>query len=748
MKKFLSIILALALVLSIAPMTFATEGEATTIVYSPEYVFYSEAGFTNDANSTELHANKATFVFNREVSSGVWSYTGTRLATSFYMYKASKAAGAQAYASTASIETGNSFLLNLTVDADGVYIPTLNFTQWANGGRIKLYLIDKAVFADKKYKTTTKVGIDTIITDSAVAGSGVWCVADYNSWAETATNGIEKSGSPIELKAGDYYLMLVIGKGDGDSAHDSRTYAYMRSLKLERQPYVSVASDAEEIEIGKTAKLSAATKLGDETDAGAAVTYSAAPEGVVSVSADGTVTAISVGTATITAKATIGEKEYTDSVDVKVNPIDKTQKFVFGTSALSEATIAAATKAGKCNDSGLLTTTRDNNGVESGLEFFDEYTDMAVSDGKSTWAYSHMGGATIYLYPNYATLYVGRARYGNAGYTSGGGTTPYLDTRYIFKLKVKNAGTYDITADMINSTIGTEADVYFVKASDVESSSLIKLDAKGNRYRMTMDYIKTLPVDGRIGNIGANNSKSTQFVCTKQLEATDYYMILHLNTDHKEMASDKKQTLTISGITLKESDGSIVPSSTPVSVRSNVSFGTNIDGAIMTKTVARGEVVELSAPETDKNGKTFKCWVKGTEENGVWVSSKANDTYRGITHTYLTAVYEDAAATEGKVVEFYNENGEYYATVAAVDGKAVLPEANPTLAGYTFAGWYTSEEDELKEGAELSADITYAVAKFTAKLTIGSDTNDVVKVNVNPSYKVKILDIRPLQNVK
>ena len=485
MKRFLSIILALALVLSIAPMTFAAEGEAT-IVYNPEYVFYSEAGFANDANSTELHSNRNSFVFNREVSSGIWSYTGTRLGISFYMYKAAKAAGVQAYTTTASIETGNSFLLNITVDADGVYVPTLNFTEWANGGQIKFYLIDKTVFSDKKYTTTSKEGIDTIIADSAVAGSGVWCVADYNSWASASTNGIEKSGSPIELKAGDYYLMLVIGKGEGESAHDSRTYAYMKSLTLNRQPYVSVSSSATEIEMGANAKLTASAKLGDETDAGVAVSYTAAPEGVVSVDADGNVTTLSVGTATVTAKATIGGKDYSDSVEIKVKAVDKTQKFIFGTSVLTDETIATATSAGHYRENGLITASRNNNNEETGLLYFDDYSEIDENKATGDWKYSYLGGATIYLYPNYAALYVAKVRYGGTGASAGGGSTPYLDTRYVFQFKVKHQGTYDITADMFDLPYGSEADVYIVKASEVDSSDLLNFDSSGKCNRMTV----------------------------------------------------------------------------------------------------------------------------------------------------------------------------------------------------------------------------------------------------------------------
>ena len=52
----------------------------------------------------------------------------------------------------------------------------------------------------------------------------------------------------------------------------------------------------------------------------------------------------------------------------------------------------------------------------------------------------------------------------------------------------------------------------------------------------------------------------------------------------------------------------------------------------------------------------------------------------------------------------------------------------------------TAEADPLN--GKLSNETPLAIALLDKKV------NDVVTVNVNPSYKVKILDIRPLQNVK
>ena len=60
------------------------------------------------------------------------------------------------------------------------------------------------------------------------------------------------------------------------------------------------------------------------------------------------------------------------------------------------------------------------------------------------------------------------------------------------------------------------------------------------------------------------------------------------------------------------------------------------------------------------------------------------------------------------------------------------------IESYDIIG--TAEADPLN--GKLSNETPLAIALIDHKV------NDVVKVNVNPSYKVKILDIRPLQNVK
>ncbi len=650
MKKFLSIILALALVLSIAPMTFAAEGEILHPTGDP--VVYN---FTTGGNA---------------VKSGQWrikaTYTYDNMSV-FFVEGSRRAVG----------NNGNAF--KITVADDGMYMPTFKYLESQYGGIADIYILSAA--------DVEKNGWDMSVTQNSNSSTGVYngtdqallgirtnketptkmiisSVDSYNGDNTGAFSAFDEKftetvscDEPIELTKGDYYIIFSINSKNansvGFSTYDGSTFAPI-SLSLQKM-------------------------------------------------------------------------------------VSKTHKFVFGSNMLADSTIEAATADGSyfTKDKRLVTTRAHNTGASTGEQHVDEYSDFDISKGTNKWAVSRLGGASLYLYPEYAQFYTYKVRYGNNNVSGGSSSSPNINTRFVLKIDVEYPGTYDIEAEMYNLSSGTEADVYIVETSKVDGSELLK--AFADYDRMTLDFLKTLPIDGRIGNIGADKTTSTDFITTKELKKGEYYIILHANSNNNVNvnASNGTQLLCLKSITMTESDGSIVNPETPVNAKANVSFATNIDGTIATDSVARGTSVSISAPETDKAGNKFKCWVRGTEANGVWVSSKANDTFKVMTNTYLTAVYEAPAAEGGKVVEFYNENGQYIETVAAVDGKAVLPATNPTLTGYEFAGWYTDEETELKEGAELSSDVTYAVAKYTAKQVIGTIANDNVKVNGAASNEYK-----------
>ena len=202
---------------------------------------------------------------------------------------------------------------------------------------------------------------------------------------------------------------------------------------------------------------------------------------------------------------------------------------------------------------------------------------------------------------------------------------------------------------------------------------------------------------------------------------------MHLASDNPETSAKTQQLFKLKSLTFTESDGSFEEKEA-ADITGNVSFATSLDSKI--QSLPFGSEVEIYAPETDSDGNIFKCWTK----NGVFVSSKATDTYKVMTNTYLKAVYAPAGTAEGKVISFYKENGEYFATVAADDGRAVLPETEPTLPGFIFKGWFTADGEELKAGDELTEKETIAIAMFEGRFT----TTEAAKENENISTNEKV----------
>lgn len=140
---------------------------------------------------------------------------------------------------------------------------------------------------------------------------------------------------------------------------------------------------------------------------------------------------------------------------------------------------------------------------------------------------------------------------------------------------------------------------------------------------------------------------------------------------------------------------------------------TNLPGAKLNILNAKlGEKISLSATETD--GYTFRAWVRGSADNGIWVSSNEEYTFNAMTHTMLTAVYTKNSADDAeKLVEYYNENGAYIATKPVTEN-APTPKK---LVGYKFDDWYIG--DEIKLALDTITDaLTRAVAKHTAEETL------------------------------
>ncbi len=124
-------------------------------------------------------------------------------------------------------------------------------------------------------------------------------------------------------------------------------------------------------------------------------------------------------------------------------------------------------------------------------------------------------------------------------------------------------------------------------------------------------------------------------------------------------------------------------------------------------TVGANKTVTLTAP-TDIEGKTFRGWMRGSEDNGVWLSPEAEISVTLVSNTFLTAVYDVAVAENEATVEFWNWSGQYLGSKTVDKGMAFSEVSKPPvhdLTGYEYAGW-SVRDDEIVSG------LTRAVAQF------------------------------------
>ena len=129
-----------------------------------------------------------------------------------------------------------------------------------------------------------------------------------------------------------------------------------------------------------------------------------------------------------------------------------------------------------------------------------------------------------------------------------------------------------------------------------------------------------------------------------------------------------------------------------------------VDGTVKVNTE-----VTLTAP-TDIEGKTFVGWIRGSRDNGVWISDEAEINVRLLTHTFLTAVYNDENA-ENTTVRFWNWSGQYLGSETVAENTSFADVKKPDVhdfTGYEFAYW--SVED-----ATVINKLTDAVAQFEKK---------------------------------
>ena len=141
----------------------------------------------------------------------------------------------------------------------------------------------------------------------------------------------------------------------------------------------------------------------------------------------------------------------------------------------------------------------------------------------------------------------------------------------------------------------------------------------------------------------------------------------------------------------------------------NVKLSDTTDGIATGELSVGNETLTVTATD-DVSGYKFRYWVLGSVATGRYYSSKPSITVTPFANIVLTAIYTED--NEGaKVVDLFNYNGEFLKTLTDL---SKLADEKPTMIGHTFDNkWLLPDKTELTAETELTASVTQAVAQYT-----------------------------------
>lgn len=709
MKRFLSIILALAMTLTLIPAVSAN-GETETDGITIEY----KTAFAKNVTSPALDQYDYIKTGGRlEYFGSTTSNTGVTIG-----YRNFTAAPTEivsiGYFNLAKDKEWWAY--KIRVPRAGTYKASLDYAERQGSGDAlaSMYILPK------------KIAEDIAGVDSALNGNVSAVFEKINFVGTTDAHKLDDSKEFTADEPGEYYMIWRRDGGSGKAMRPARLTLSMGTPNVSTLIYADVslakteldAGVAEETEINLSNVYMSDGNSATDTDI-AKITYKSSDENVAVIE-NGKVKAVGVGTA-------------------KIHALD-------GEYSLGDTEITVV-------DSRL-------SGVKVEYSFLK--TDYPNLTGPQDFTYSNSSGK---ICSGVHTSSNGTPRNWSGNYALF--NTAKLKQYHTMKIRVPAAGAYKVSLEHFDAVATdmyilpmstdvqavidseTEKPLLLVEAYDdnntketkvVKAESLFIADAAG-------EYLLLFAAGGEFGafrpaklTLDGGNSKSPLIFSDISLGETALEVGETTTfTQGKAYLSNGTETDDLEGVTYKSTDedvatiesGSVkagVPGTAKIQAvradgyvldeeivavtrkNASVSFyaestdnkitaieitATDIYGNAVSPAKAaeleRGATVTVKAPK--KNGYTFRGWMRGTADGQV-VSVDSTYSFKAMTHTMLTAVYTQDTAT----TEYYNFNGEFLGTTE--------PTEAPTLLGYEFLNKWDEKESD---------GITRYVAKFEKK---------------------------------
>ncbi|MBQ7118730.1 MAG: heparinase II/III family protein, partial [Oscillospiraceae bacterium] len=234
MKRTLSLILALSMLIGLLPTVALTAGAVEGEALAPIVFDFSTAAFSDYAtpNKSLNTSNVNTYTHDPE-KSAVWKYT-THINEGTVGFQPD---GLCFYTRQKAAEKdSNAVVLTLTVPTAGTYAPAIEHTAISYGEKVDLYMVKKSFVEENNVDITDIAGIQSGIALSSMtdADADVVYLASYDTHPNaTVADALAKK---VNLEAADYYLVAIANEGSINYAAEDRTYGMLNKLTF--NPYV------------------------------------------------------------------------------------------------------------------------------------------------------------------------------------------------------------------------------------------------------------------------------------------------------------------------------------------------------------------------------------------------------------------------------------------------------------------------------------------------------------------------------
>ncbi len=665
MKKILSIILAIAMLMVLVPSVFA-EGEGTEAATVLKYDFTSKGinGGTADVSPTTAtyentkSSGSAPWDFVNSLSANTLSSLSARLRYNWYNLTPPEL-GDRALVFMLQIPEGNysariAVYGNTDAPNSNIYlVPTSErelCQKLSETGRCKEGILE----IPEKYFMGFANGYQSTAGEKNIALSGVNIASESEYYLVIASNGVD-----------DNYKAIFTSSGK--NLYDMGVCSF--TLDKSDVTAVSASAPAEVINIGDEIYATAEITRGDNTYPGNEnVTWICENTYAKVDAATGKITGVSEGVAKI--KAIVGSVE-SEAISVAiVNPDKDVYRYV-------------TAWQGVFNN---LPENPPSNMTNGNITFLTNSRLYNVEPSASM-PWRLICNKNIYNYQLYSNAV-------NASVHK----DKMNDSFFAYDVYVPKEGVYELGVNSQNNNYYGAAKVYFAKRSDITSSTAVPSSSG------------PISEDDFVNEIEISNGAEAKKIGNVTVPVAGEYLVVIAPSDATNPQSGGYVFYNYTGFTLTPVQDEVLtqafnptPSDVPTQYNPSVEPLKYVNGeestveAISVSATDENEdgIYDVSTSTTDDTYK-FLYWVKGKETSKIIVSRTENFTYtpgNGDVN-FLIAVYEKDGETENKA-EFYNANGQL---IESVEGADVVTPDLPSMAGYGDAKKWVNAKGEKFDG--------------------------------------------------